>query len=162
MNLKKILILLSTFLFASCSSLPRFTNNKFPESKRDNKTEVNNTAEEEYIEKYKDAKPLDSFTGIASYYGNKYNGEATANGEIYNMNAMTAAANDVPFNSIVRVTNIENSKSVIVRINDRGPLLKRRLIDVSLEAAKKLSMTGKGTVKVLVEVLKYGKPDNKN
>jgi rare lipoprotein A len=108
------------------------------------------------LEKYENTVPLDIFTGTASYYAGQYNGRRTSNGEVYDMNSLTAAHQDLPFNSIVRVTNIDNQKSVILRINDRGWLKRGRIIDVSLEAAKRLSMVGSGTAKVRVEVLKYG------
>ena len=147
-----------SFILASCgASTPRFTNANYSGDRENNSSKKNVVRVDENLEEYADAKPIDSFTGIASYYADQYNGKRTSNGEIYDMNSMTAAHRDFPFDSIVRVISIENNKSVILRINDRGPLKKGRIIDVSLEAAKQLEMIGKGTANVRIEVLKYGK-----
>ncbi len=92
-------------------------------------------------------------TGIASWYGTKFHGRLTSNGEVYNMYGMTAAHKSLPIPSYARVTNIENGKSVVVRINDRGPFHGARLIDLSYVAAMKLGYADKGTAKVLIEVI---------
>jgi rare lipoprotein A len=89
--------------------------------------------------------------GIASYYANKYHGRKTSSGERYNMHALTAAHRTLPFGSKVKVTNLENDRTVVVRINDRGPFVRGRIIDVSLEAARKLQMVSTGTAQVRVE-----------
>ena len=89
----------------------------------------------------------------ASYYADKYHGRKTSNGEIFNMNALTAAHKTLPFNTIVRVTNLANGKSVQVRINDRGPFVKGREIDVSKAAAQQLDMIKTGTATVKLEIL---------
>ncbi len=91
--------------------------------------------------------------GIASWYGEKFHGLTTANGEKYNMYAMTAAHTTLPMPSIVRVTNLENGKSIEVRVNDRGPFVKSRLIDLSYAAAKALGYDRQGTTKVRVQTL---------
>ncbi len=92
-------------------------------------------------------------TGIASWYGTKFHGRLTSNGEVYNMYGMTAAHKSLPIPSYARVTNIENGSSVVVRINDRGPFHGARLIDLSYVAAMKLGYADKGTAKVLIEVI---------
>ena len=92
--------------------------------------------------------------GIASYYGKKYHGRKTASGETYNMNALTAAHRTMPFGTQVKVTNLANDRSVVVRINDRGPFVKDRVVDVSLEAARRLQIVGAGTARVLLEPVK--------
>jgi len=92
-------------------------------------------------------------TGVASFYGKKFHGRKTANGERFSMWAMTAAHKTIPFNTKVRVTNLGNGKSVIVRINDFGPHLKGRIIDLSRGAAAKIDMIKTGTAKVKVEVI---------
>jgi|TARA_B110000967_G_scaffold13220_1_gene12737 rare lipoprotein A len=92
-------------------------------------------------------------TGIASWYGTKFHGRLTSNGEVYNMYGMTAAHKSLPIPSYARVTNVENGKSVVVRINDRGPFHGARLIDLSYVAAMKLGYADKGTAKVLIEVI---------
>lgn len=89
--------------------------------------------------------------GVASWYGRKFHGNKTANGEHYDMYAMSAAHKTLPIPSYVRVRNLENGRSVIVRVNDRGPFHGNRIIDLSYAAASKLGMAGKGTA--LVEVV---------
>ncbi len=97
-------------------------------------------------------------TGIASYYADEFHGRTTANGEEFDMHAMTAAHQTLPFNTIVRVTNLTTGAAVTVRINDRGPFKDNRVIDLSLEAAKRLGMIAPGTVPVRLEVLELGGP----
>lgn len=92
--------------------------------------------------------------GMASWYGSDFHNKKTANGEVYNMNDYTAAHRTLPMPCIVRVTNLENGKSIKVRVNDRGPFAKNRIIDVSKNVAKKLDFHEKGTTKVKVEYLK--------
>ncbi len=99
--------------------------------------------------------------GIASYYAEQYNGQQTSNGEIYDMYALTAAHPTHPFNTKVKVTNLDNGQTVVLRINDRGPFIKDRIIDVSYMAAKQLKMIGTGTAPVRVEVLEWGQQDVK-
>jgi rare lipoprotein A len=95
-------------------------------------------------------------TGIASWYGHPYHGRRAANGEVYDMEQMTAAHRTLPFGTRLRVTNQANSKSVEVRINDRGPFVGGRIIDLSRAAAVQIEMIGPGTAKVRVVVLGYG------
>lgn len=89
--------------------------------------------------------------GTASWYGTKFHGQATANGETYDLYGMTAAHKTLPLPSYVRVTNLDNGKSVIVRVNDRGPFYSDRVIDLSFAAAKKLGYAETGTARVKVE-----------
>lgn len=91
--------------------------------------------------------------GVASWYGPKFHGKKTANGEIYNMNDMTASHRTLPMPVIAKVTNLENNKSVILRINDRGPFVKDRIIDLSRAAAQELDFLNQGTARVKVELL---------
>lgn len=91
-------------------------------------------------------------TGVASWYGPGFHGQATANGEVYDMNDMTAAHKTLPLPSIVRVTNLSNGRSVTLRVNDRGPFVGDRVIDVSRRAAQLLGFYGAGTTQVRVEV----------
>jgi rare lipoprotein A len=86
--------------------------------------------------------------GVASWYGPNFHGKLTANGEVYDMYGLTAAHRTLPFNTIVRVENAENNKSVVVRINDRGPFAKDRIIDLSKKAAEEIDMLGPGTAPV--------------
>ena len=92
-------------------------------------------------------------TGIASWYGPGFHGKYTANGELYDQNAMTAAHRTLPMPSLVQVTNLENGRSVRVRVNDRGPFAHGRIIDMSKRAAELLGFTNQGTAKVRVQVL---------
>lgn len=91
--------------------------------------------------------------GKASYYGARHHGNKTASGERFDQNALTAAHRNLPFGSLVRVTNLRNDKSVVVRINDRGPYSKGRIIDLSHKAAAQIDMLRAGVVPVRVEQL---------
>lgn len=94
-----------------------------------------------------------SEVGIASWYGDDFHNKKTANGETYDMRAITAAHRTLPLPSIVRVTNLENGRSIIARVNDRGPYVKNRIIDVSQKGAELLGYRQNGTAKVKVEIL---------
>ncbi len=93
--------------------------------------------------------------GLASWYGEDYHGRRTANGEIYDMNAMTSAHRTLPFNTRVRVTNLENGRRSESRINDRGPFIPGRIIDLSRSGAIELGVLGPGTARVAVEVVEW-------
>tara|TARA_Y100000768_G_scaffold373651_1_gene342503 strand:- start:656 stop:1096 length:441 start_codon:yes stop_codon:yes gene_type:complete len=97
--------------------------------------------------------------GIASYYGKKFHKKRTANGEIFNMYKVSAAHKSYPLGTKVRVTNLENGKSIKLVINDRGPFVKGRIIDLSYRAARKLDFVNQGTAKVRIDVIRLG--DNK-
>jgi rare lipoprotein A len=88
--------------------------------------------------------------GIASFYGEEFHGRKTASGEKYDMHKLTAAHRTLPFGTKVKVTNIANGRSVVVRINDRGPFKKDRIIDLSFEAARRLGIGGTAKVKLVV------------
>ncbi|OBQ52441.1 septal ring lytic transglycosylase RlpA family protein [Halodesulfovibrio spirochaetisodalis] len=96
--------------------------------------------------------------GKASWYGKKFHGKKTANGERYNMYGMTAAHKNLPFGTMVRVTNKTNKRSIVVRVNDRGPFVKGRVIDLTYTAAKKLGMLGPGTAPV--KIVAIGGPNH--
>lgn len=96
-------------------------------------------------------------TGKASFYADKYEGRKTANGEIFRQNQLTAAHKKLPFGTQVKVTNLANGKSVNVRINDRGPFVKGRIIDLSKSAAKEIDMIGAGVAKVKISYRKKKK-----
>jgi rare lipoprotein A len=97
--------------------------------------------------------------GIASYYGSKFHKKRTANGEIFNMYKISAAHKTLPLGTKVRVINLKNGKSLTMKINDRGPFAKGRIIDLSYKAAQKLGFVNQGTTKVRIEVIRLG--DNK-
>lgn len=92
-------------------------------------------------------------TGGASWYGGKFQGRLTANGEIFDTNKFTAAHKTLPFNTIVEVTDLHNGKKVYVRINDRGPFVAGRVIDLSRAAAEKIGLVGKGVTRVRLRVV---------
>jgi rare lipoprotein A len=94
--------------------------------------------------------------GLASWYGPGFHGKKTANGETYNMHAMTAAHKILPLGSIVRVLNRENGRALVLRVNDRGPFVDDRVIDLSRAAAEKLGVIGKGTAAVRITALDDG------
>ena len=92
-------------------------------------------------------------TGIASWYGAEFHGKYTANGEVFDLNALTAAHRTLPMPSIVQVTNLENGRSIQLRVNDRGPYARNRIIDLSRRSAQLLGFEGVGTAKVRVKIL---------
>ena len=115
-------------------------------------------AKKHYISTAAPAPPVPSSigsseTGLASWYGHPYHGRAAANGEIYDMEKMTAAHRTLPFGTFVRVTNLTNAKSVDVRIIDRGPFVAGRIIDLSHAAAEVIEMIGPGVAQVRVDIL---------
>lgn len=99
------------------------------------------------------AAPAPSFAqqGVASWYGKSHHGRRTANGETYDMSAMTAAHRSLPFGTVVRVTRLDDGRSVKVRINDRGPYARGRIIDLSAQAAEAIGMSEVGIARVKVE-----------
>ncbi|HTR82758.1 MAG TPA: septal ring lytic transglycosylase RlpA family protein [Bacteroidota bacterium] len=137
-----VCVAVALLLIAGCASSPRFTKER--------------SAEPRLREGSSPAKSLKTMEGIASYYAEDFNGKKTANGEVYDMYKMTAAHRSLPFNTKVKVTNLDNKRSIIVRINDRGPFRLDRIIDLSLAAATQLGMKDTGTAKVKLEVVEWG------
>ncbi len=136
-------------LCIDCSTTSHSARNKDqqairPSSKRGRK-KPGSTSQQKY-KKHK-------LQGVASYYGRKFHRKKTASGERFNMYDLTAAHRTLPFNTRIKVTNLENNKSVIVRINDRGPFTKGRVVDLSFKAAKEIGLIQKGTAKVRIKVL---------
>ncbi|MEQ1753184.1 MAG: septal ring lytic transglycosylase RlpA family protein [Micropepsaceae bacterium] len=107
---------------------------------------------------YPKEDPFYDETGVASWYGKDFHGKLTANGESYNMNALTAAHRTLPLPSVIRVTNLENGRSIKLRVNDRGPYARGRILDVSRKAADLLGFQGNGTARVRVQY--EGRGDN--
>jgi rare lipoprotein A len=105
------------------------------------------------------AAPKKIFYGEASFYHNKFNGRQTANGEIFSQQKMTCACNALPFGTWIKITNLRNNKTVIVKVNDRLHPRVKRVADLSYTAAKKLGYTGHGVARVKVEVLGKTKPE---
>lgn len=92
-------------------------------------------------------------SGICSYYGQKFQGKKTANGEIFDMYKLTAAHKSLPFGTLLKVTNLRNSRTVVVRINDRGPFVMGRELDISYAAAKNIGLLSTGTTKFSAEII---------
>ena len=144
--MNKIILLTTIFLFVSCGSSVAYGDY------------VNTTGmSRKQIESIKNHPKTQ--IGIASYYGKKFHKKRTANGEIFNMYKVSAAHKSYPLGTKVRVTNLENGKSLKLVINDRGPFVSGRIIDLSYKAARKLGFVNQGTVKVRIDVLRLG--DNK-
>ena len=168
--LKYVIIAFVGILLVSCSSPIRLSN--YPDSSQDFKSSPNTSAASQratmrpYTINGKTYYPTtvsvgDTALGIASWYGPNFHGKKTSNGETYNMNAMTAAHKTLPMNTMVRVTNLGNGAQTTVRINDRGPFVAGRIIDLSKAAATSIGMIGTGTARVKLEVVGfYG--DGKN
>ena len=95
-----------------------------------------------------------TFRGMASYYGPKFNGKKTANGEVFNMHGLTCAHKTLPFNTWLEVKNLANERTVIVRVNDRGPFVRNRVIDLSLGAAKEIHMIEAGVQEIEYKVIR--------
>ena len=94
--------------------------------------------------------------GVASWYGEPFHGRKTASGEVYDMHGMTAAHKELPLGTVVQVTNLDNGREIELRVNDRGPFIKGRVLDVSYAAAKHLGMVGPGTAKIELRVVRLG------
>lgn len=136
-NLRPLVICLLILLCIGCASAPRYRRGTLPEPIQ---------PRGKYVE-----------TGWASWYGEPYHGQATSSGEIYDMNDMTAAHQRLPFGTMVRVKNLKNKKIAEVRINDRGPFKRNRIIDLSYAAAQAIGLVGPGSARVRIEVIKWGK-----
>ena len=136
----RILLFLLAMELIGCSPSPRFTTRPEPGSRP--------------ASAGSDISLLES--GEATYYGDEFDGKSTANGEKYDKDELTAAHRTLPFNTKVRVTNPANGKSVVVRINDRGPFKKSRIIDLSYAAAKEIGLIARGTANVQLEVVELG------
>ena len=111
------------------------------------------------VSKKGDSKPK-IFYGTASFYSNKFNGRKTANGEIFNQSKMTAACNVLPLGTWVKVTNLRNKRTVVVKINDRLHHKMKRVVDLTKAAAQKLGFVNSGLTRVRVEVLGKNKPED--
>lgn len=117
-----------------------------------------------HLEMDRQMVPSQTLVGTASWYGGTFHGRMTANGEIYNMYELTAAHKSLPFGSLLRVTNLSNEKKLFVRVNDRGPFIPGRILDLSYGAARKLGMVDAGVRRVKIEVLsqKGSRPSNRS
>ena len=145
--MSRYFLLVMCIIFTDCTNSPRYGNS----IGTGKKSKTRNLKIGKHIPKV--------ITGVSSYYGTDFHGKLTANGEVYDMYGLTAAHKTLPLNTTVRVTNLANNKSLILRINDRGPYIKGRILDCSYGAAKKLDFLLQGTTKVRIEIIEVG--DNK-
>ena len=136
-------------LLASCNPTQRF-------AEREPRSTENRTQTSQIPTEQNSGKILLTLEGTASYYAHDFHGKQTSSGEIYDMHAMTAAHRTFPFGTKIRVTNLENKKVVIVRVNDRGPFKEGRIIDLSMGAAKKIDLVLNGTARVRLDVIEWG------
>ncbi|RLA83929.1 MAG: septal ring lytic transglycosylase RlpA family lipoprotein [Epsilonproteobacteria bacterium] len=183
LSLDKLFFLVIILIFTGCNSKYSYTNKSYHSSsygaKQNKKVIPNNrTNIGNNTSKIRDSKAMhratmrpyvvfnkkyyptlahigDNLNGIASWYGPNFHAKKTSNGEIYNMYAMTAAHKTLPMNTVVEVENLVNGKKIIVRINDRGPFVAGRIIDLSNKAAHQIDMVKTGTVKVRLTVLGF-------
>jgi rare lipoprotein A len=147
---------LGALLFAGCASSPRFAAKSSESTAKDEANPEASNPEAVKTPRNPTGRILLTLNGIASYYADEFHGRQTSNGEIYDMQSFTAAHRTFPFGTKVRVTNVENSLTTIVRINDRGPFHDGRIIDLSLAAAQALELIRTGTARVRLEVLEWG------
>ena len=143
-----VYLFICLFCFYSCSPSPRYNSSSIKNKKQ------NSSIIKKGQSKFN--KDQTVYEGVASYYGPKFHGNLTANGEVFDMYGITAAHKEIPFNTVARVTNLDNGKSLILRINDRGPYIDGRMLDCSYGAAKKLDFIDSGTANVKVEVIEWG------
>ncbi|MBV6511921.1 MAG: septal ring lytic transglycosylase RlpA family protein [Ignavibacteriales bacterium] len=145
-----ILLLVLALFITGCSSAVRYSTSSVP-PKNPAPEVAFNPAD------YADAEVLEEVSGKASFYADKFHGKLTANGEVFDMYKISAAHPKYPLETIIRVTNLKNRKSVILRINDRMPDFKGRIIDLSYQTAVELEMLKEGVADVKIEVLEWGK-----
>jgi len=144
----KLIVFILIISLMACSSAPRYAQGSSHSPMARSSKNIRNGS--------KNVKHKKLMIGISSYYAEDFHGKLTANGEVYDMYGVTAAHKTLPLNTIVRVTNLDNEKSLILRINDRGPYVKGRILDCSYGAAKKLGFLSNGTTQVRVEVIEWG------
>ena len=155
-------ILLFFLVFSSCSSSPRYGRSassiqkKLPSISSKKKKSKSKAIFIDPKTVNTNVKHKKRMVGISSFYAEDFHGKLTANGEIYDMYGLTAAHKTLPLNTVARVTNLENGKSLILRINDRGPYIQGRMLDCSYGAAKKLDFVQQGKTKVQVDVIEWG------
>jgi rare lipoprotein A len=147
----RVLLCAAIFLLAGCSATPRFAGKDEQHS-----GERKPPAQTEQPTHQNSGKILLTLEGIVSYYAHDFHGKQTSNGEVFDMNALTAAHRTFPFGTKVRVTNLESNKTIVVRVNDRGPFKEGRIMDLSLGAAKEIDLIRTGTARVRLEVLEWG------
>ncbi|MAV70708.1 MAG: hypothetical protein CMG04_08280 [Candidatus Marinimicrobia bacterium] len=150
MKLHNLVFLFLIFFIIGCTSSPRYTSQEIKSSVSKTSSKI----DPKKVKKNKKHKKI--IYGVSSFYAEDFHGKLTANGEVYDMYGLTAAHKTLPLNTVCRVTNQENNKSLILRINDRGPYIKGRILDCSYGAAKKLDFIVQGTTNVKIEIIEWG------
>ena len=143
---KNIIFFIITLMLFSCTASPRYSS----VTKKDIKKKISKKKNK------KSYSVSDELIGMSSWYGPNFHGKLTANGEVFDQYGLTAAHRDLPLNTVVRVTNLDNGKSLILRINDRGPYVDGRILDCSFGAAKKLGFHEQGTANVEIKIIEEG------
>ncbi len=140
----KTVLLMTIFVIFSCTPSPRYssTSSSYNSNNKKSKSTKTNHKKEQI--------------GVSSYYGTQFHGKLTANGEVFDMYGVTAAHRTLPLGTVARITNLENDKSIVLRINDRGPYVDGRILDCSYGAALKLDFVTNGTAKVKIQVIEFG------
>jgi len=146
-----ILLLVIVIIFSSCTPAVRFSTNIT--TRTTSTKDQDNIYEDKNNNQAINSNTGLTFRGIASYYGDKFEGRTTASGEIFRQNVLTAAHKSLPFGTRVKVTRVDNGKSIIVKINDRGPFVAGRIIDLSYSAALAIDIIQMGVAEVVVEVV---------
>ncbi len=136
--MRDIVLIMSMVTFLSCASAPKYRSG-------DQGSTGGTLYSSDFYQR-----------GIASYYGRDFHGKRTASGEIYDMNGISAAHRTLPFRTLLEVTNLDNGRKVTVRVNDRGPFVAGRIIDLSVGAARELRMLKAGTAMVEIRVRQWG------
>jgi len=159
--MKRIIYLTFIIIVAGCSANPQYGDSGGAKRQVHSKytTKLSKAKVNESIAKAEkiDVKVGDNLTFVCSYYGKKFHGRPTANGETFDMYKLTAAHKNLPFNTKLKVTNPDNGKSVIVRVTDRGPFVEGRDLDLSFAAAKQIGLIAYGVKELKIEVIEVGK-----
>ncbi|MBT3601525.1 MAG: septal ring lytic transglycosylase RlpA family protein [Candidatus Latescibacteria bacterium] len=168
-SVRHILLLCALLALSGCVSHPRYRTKPVtqkpaekPKSTKPNQTDTKPSKQKEDASITVSNLPIDPKRiksepyqiGNSSYYAHKFHGRLTANGEIYDMNGLSAAHRELPLGTMIRVTHLGNGKSVTLKVNDRGPFIEGRILDLSLGAARKLEMIEAGVAKVMIEIVK--------
>ena len=158
MNNKNLILLCVIFLFFSCVVSPRYSSNQ--EKKTSKNNSWSNTSQNTPPKIKLSNKEFNinhhELVGISSWYGPNFHGKLTANGEVFDQYGVTAAHKTLPLGTVARIINLNNEKSIILRITDRGPFVGDRILDCSFGAAKKLGFHNLGTTNVKIEILEVG------
>jgi len=149
----KIFSIIILFLLLSCTASPRFNTQGAGNSSKKTTNILLSSSRKINKNKYKS-----ELRGFTSWYGPNFHGKLTANGEVFDQYGLTAAHRTLPLNTVVRVTNLDNGKRLILRINDRGPFVDehKRILDCSYGAAKKLGFLDQGTARIEISIIELG------